>query len=141
MAKKRKKLTALLVIGAAVAGAYYFLNKKNSEIPADMSEDEDDEEFEDDTEEEPKAPKAGKRSYVSLDFNTVEQKVQDVAAKFADTASKAATSLGNLYKQAEGKVEEFFDDRREAKNAAGEHASEETEAPENNGESEEKNEQ
>ena len=106
-----------------------------------MSEDEDDEEFEDDTEEEPKAPKAGKRSYVSLDFNTVEQKVQDVAAKFADIASKAATSLGNLYKQAEGKVEEFFDDRREAKNAAGEHAAEETEAPENNGESEEKNEQ
>ena len=110
MAKKGSKFKALLLIGAAVAGACYYYNKKNSEIPANMAEDEDDENFGEDVDE---TPKSGKRSYVSLDFNTVEQKVQDVAAKVADTASRAATSLGKMYKTAEGKVEEFFDDRKE----------------------------
>lgn len=108
MANFGKKLFGVAVLGAAAAAAYYYLQKKDQDIPVDMDDD-DYEEFEED--EYTEAPKE-KRSYVNLDFNTVEEKAKEAASKLADTANKAASSLGSILSQAEGKVEEFFDDRR-----------------------------
>ncbi|MBP5660961.1 MAG: hypothetical protein J6X08_06490, partial [Lachnospiraceae bacterium] len=56
----------------------------------------------------------GKRSYVSLDFNTVEEKVKGAVSKVADAADKAKEVVGEKLGVAAGKVEEFFDDRKSA---------------------------
>lgn len=113
MAKKRSKLLSLLAIGAAAAGTYYYLKKKNCEIPENMDDDDDLDNFDEDVDDGP-APKTGKRSYVSLDFNTVEKKVQDCVSKVAETADKAASVIGEKLQDAAGRVEEFFDDRKPA---------------------------
>ncbi len=110
MARKKSKLLPLVVISAAAAGAYYYFKKKNEEIPENM-DDEDLDNFEEDVEE---ASSKSKRSYVSLDFNTVEKKVQEAVTKVADTADKAASVIGEKLQSAAGKVEEFFDDRKPA---------------------------
>lgn len=110
MAKLGKSLFALAAIGAAAAGTYYFL-KKNENIPANM---EDDEDFDCDIDVDGEEAAAPKRSYVNLDFNTVEEKAKDLAGKAAGFATKAGDSIQNFFSQAEGKVEEFFDDRKNA---------------------------
>lgn len=104
MAKFGKKLFKAAVIGAAFAGVYYYLQKKDQEIPVNM----DDADSEGHTEE----PK--KRSYVSLDFDTVSSKAKDVAGKVAEKAEKAASSIGSFISEAGERVEEFFDDRKNA---------------------------
>lgn len=112
MAKKKNGLLKLLVIGAAATGAYYYLKKKNSEIPANMDEDEDFDNFDEDVDDGPATREPSKRNYVSLDFNTVEQKAKDAAIKVAETAEKAAGQIGEKLQSAAGKIEEFFDDRK-----------------------------
>lgn len=106
---KGKKLLFWTAVSAAAAGAYYLYKKNTSEIPVDMEEEDDVETFGDEVDIDAKPEK---RPYVSLDFNTVEQKVQDAASKVVDVAGKAATSIGNILKQGEERVEEFFDDRK-----------------------------
>ncbi len=105
---KKKKLFTFLTVTALAAGAYYYLQKKNSAVPENMDDDIDD--FEDDVEDQ--APSKSKRNYVNLDFNTVEQKVSEGISKVADVATKAADSIGAKLSQAESKVIEFFDDRK-----------------------------
>lgn len=112
MAKKKNGFLKLLIVGAAAAGAYYYLKKKDSEIPANMDEDEDFDNFDEDVDDGPASKSSAKRNYVSLDFNTVEQKAKDAAAKVAETAEKAASQISEKLQCAAGKVEEFFDDRK-----------------------------
>lgn len=111
MAKKHGFLK-LLVIGAAAAGTYYYLKKKNSGIPTNMEDDEDFDNFDEDVDDGPASKGASKRSYVSLDFDTVSEKAKDAANKFAEAADKAAGVIGEKLGKAAGKVEEFFDDRK-----------------------------
>ena len=116
MAKFGKSLLELTIIGAAAAGTYYYLKKQDGNVPADMDEDDDFDNFDADVED--GAASAKKRSYVNINFNTVEEKAKVAAEKVADVASKAADSIGSFLNQAEGKVEEFFDDRKNAANDA-----------------------
>ena len=127
MAKFGKSLLALTIIGAAAAGTYYYLKKQDGNVPADMDEDDDFDNFDADVED--GAASAKKRSYVNINFNTVEEKAKVAAEKAADFASKAADSIGSFLNQAEGKVEEFFDDRKSA--------DEESETPAESGEASE----
>ena len=97
---------------AAAAGTYCYLKKKNEEIPTNM-EDDDFDEFDVDVDDGPVSKSSnGKRSYVSLDFNTVEEKVKGAVSKVADAADKAKEVVGEKLGVAAGKVEEFFDDRK-----------------------------
>ena len=125
MAKLGRSLLVLTAIGAAAAGTYYYLKKKDEEVPANMEDDD----FDNFGEEGEGAPSKSKRSYVNLDFNTVEEKAKDFAGKAADVATKAADSISSFISQAEGKVEEFFDDRKSA--------DEESETPAESGEASE----
>lgn len=88
MAKKFGKFLMFTALaGAAVAGAYYYLQNKNSSLSEDLDDDDFDDfsdDLDDDTEEDDSA-----RNYVALDL----EKAGEAAA---DTA--------------ESKVEEFFDD-------------------------------
>lgn len=111
MAKKNRLLGAL-VLGAAAAGVYYYLKKKDSEVPENMDDDDDLDNFDEDVDDGPATKPEAKRSYVSLDINTVEKKVQEAVSKVADTADKAAATIGEKLQCAAGKVEEFFDDRK-----------------------------
>lgn len=111
MAKKGGKLVTLVALGAAAAGTYYYFKKKNEEIPMNMEDDEDIDSFDEDVDAEPQ-PKSDKRPYVSLDFNTVEQKVKEAVNKVADTANVAASTIGDALNKAGERVEEFFDDRK-----------------------------
>lgn len=120
MAKFGKKLLAVAAIGAAAAGAYYYLQKKDGAVPENMDEDEDIDAFDSDVED-ADAPKE-KRNYVNLDFNTIEEKAKDAVNKVADVASKASVTIGDFVTQAEGKVEEFFNDKKEAADSAFEEA-------------------
>ena len=120
MSKIGKTLFAITAIGAvAAAGAYYLAQKKNENVPENMDDDVDFDSFDADVEEEGAASaKQAKRSYVNLDFNTVEEKAKGVVNKVADAAAKASDSIGSFVSQAEGKVEEFFNDKKEAANDA-----------------------
>lgn len=113
MAKLGKSLFALAALGAAAAGAYYYMQKKNSDIPANMDDEDEDMDFDSDVVDAETTAKT-KRSYVNLDFNTVEEKAKGFAGKAAGFAAKAGDSISNFFSQAEGKVEEFFDDRKNA---------------------------
>ncbi len=115
MSKIGKTLFAVTAIGAiAAAGAYYYLQKKDENVPENMDDDVDFDSFDADVDDDTAAAKQSKRSYVNLDFNTVEEKAKDVVSKVADAAQKASGSIGNFVTQAEGKVEEFFNDKKEA---------------------------
>ena len=109
MAKKGGKILGILALGAAAAGTYLYLQKKNSEIPENMEDDEDLDNF-DESEE----TTEDKRSYTSLNFSTVEQKVKDTATKFAGSAEKAYATVEEKLQGAAEKIEEFFDDRKTA---------------------------
>ncbi|MCR5279000.1 MAG: hypothetical protein K6E19_06125 [Lachnospiraceae bacterium] len=110
MAKKNKKLTAFLLLGAAVCGAYCYLKSKDTKIPDNMEDADPDADY---TEDSAEKEYSTKRPYVSLDYKAVEQKVQDVASKVEDTATKAAGQLGDFINKAAGKVEEFLDDHKD----------------------------
>lgn len=111
MAKKGNKLFALAVVGAAAAGAYLYYKNKNENIPMNMEDDDDFDNIDEDLDDE--APvKNEKRPYVSLDFNSVEQKVKEAVNKVADTAGTAASTIGEAITKAGERVEEFFDDRK-----------------------------
>ena len=116
MAKLGKSLFALTLIGAAAAGAYYYLKKQDENVPSDLEDDEDFDNFDADVED--GAAAAKKRSYVNINYKTVEEKAKVAAEKVAGAASKAGEALGSFINQAEGKVEEFFDDRKNAANDA-----------------------
>lgn len=116
MAKFGKTLFALAAIGAAAAGTYYYMQKKNGEIPANMEDDDDFDSFDVDAEDGNATAKA-KRSYVNIDLDAVEEKAKDFAGKAANVAVKAADSFSSFVSQAEGKVEEFFDDRKAQREA------------------------
>ena len=103
-----------MALAAAAAGTYCYLKKKNEDIPANM-EDDDYDDFDVDVDDGPVSKSSnGKRSYVSLDFNTVEEKVKGAVSKVADAADKAKEVVGEKLNVAAGKVEEFFDDRKSA---------------------------
>ena len=112
MAKKGSKLLALAAISAAAAGTYYYLKNNKKEVPVNMGDDEEDDFVSEDLDE--TEEKAEKRPYVSLDLDTLEQKVRDAADKVTDVAGKAATQLGDVIKKGSERVEEFFDDRKTA---------------------------
>lgn len=115
MAKKGRKLLALAAISAAAAGTYYYLKNNKKDVPVNMGDDEEDDfETEDLDETEAKDEKEEKRPYVSLDLDTLEQKVRDAADKVTDVAGKAASQLGDVIKKGSERVEEFFDDRKTA---------------------------
>ncbi|MBR6309539.1 MAG: hypothetical protein IKR39_13140 [Lachnospiraceae bacterium] len=126
MAKKGKKFLSLMALAAAAAGTYCYLKKKNSEIPNNMEDDDDFDNFDVDVDDGPTSKStSGKRSYVSLDFNSAKEKVMDVASKVAEKAEELSAVAGEKFNAAAGKVEEFFDDRK---------ASEDTDAPAESGE-------
>lgn len=112
MSKKGNNLVRLVALGAAIAGTYYYLKKKNSDIPANMDDDEDFDNFDEDVDDGPVAKTSGKRNYTSLNFNDIESKVKDTAVKFADAADKASSTVSEKLQGAAEKVEEFFDDRK-----------------------------
>lgn len=112
MSKKGNKMIRLVALGAAIAGTYYYLKKKNSDIPANMDDDEDFDNFDEDVDDGPVAKTSGKRNYTSLNFNDIESKVKDTAVKFADAADRAASTVSEKLQGAAEKVEEFFDDRK-----------------------------
>ena len=118
MARKGKKFLSLMALAAAAAGAYCYIKKKNSEIPANMEDDEDFDNFDVDVDDGPTSKSAsGKRSYVSLDFNSAKEKVKDVASKVAEKAEELSAVAGEKFNAAAGKVEEFFDDRKSAEDS------------------------
>ncbi|MBR5993699.1 MAG: hypothetical protein IK018_07825 [Lachnospiraceae bacterium] len=113
MAKKGKKFLSLMALAAAAAGTYCYLKKKNSNIPENMEDDDDFDNFDVDVDDGPTSRgTSGKRSYVSLDFNSAKEKVMDVASKVAEKAEELSAAAGEKFNAAAGKVEEFFDDRK-----------------------------
>ena len=138
MAKKGGKLAILAAVGAACAGAYYVYKKKNEAIPENM-EDEDlnlddgtaatideteanaeeqaEEKTEEKTEEKAEEKTEGKRAYTSLSFSDVEKKAKDIGEKVAFGAEKAAEVLTEKFQSAATRVEEFFDDKKNAGDA------------------------
>lgn len=110
MAKKGGKLLGLIAIGAAAAGAYYYSQKKK-ETPKDMG-DEDIDNFDQDLDDGPTPAPEVKRTYTSLDFNTVEKKVKDTVVKLADTADRTASLVSDKLSGCATKIEEFFDDKK-----------------------------
>jgi hypothetical protein len=142
MAKKGGKLAILAAVGAACAGAYYVYKKKNEAIPENM-EDEDlnlddgtaaaiDEteadaegQAEEKTEEKAEEKTEGKRAYTSLSFSDVEKKAKDIGEKVASSAEKAAGVLSEKFQSAATRVEEFFDDKKNAADAIVSEAKEE----------------
>ena len=134
MAKKGGKLAILAAVGAACAGAYYVYKKKNEAIPENM-EDEDlnlddgtaatideteanaEEQAEEKTEEKVEEKTEGKRAYTSLSFSDVEKKAKDIGEKVAFGAEKAAEVLTEKFQSAATRVEEFFDDKKNAGDA------------------------
>jgi hypothetical protein len=126
MAKKGKKILSLMALAAAAAGTYCYLKKKNSNIPENMEDDDDFDNFDVDVDDGPTSRgTSGKRSYVSLDFNSAKEKVMDVASKVAEKAEELSAVAGEKFNAAAGKVEEFFDDRK---------ASDDADAPAESGE-------
>ena len=113
MAKKGKRFLSLMALAAAAAGTYCYLKKKNSNIPENMEDDDDFDNFDVDVDDGPTSRGTnGKRSYVSLDFNSAKEKVMDVASKVAEKAEELSAAAGEKFNAAAGKVEEFFDDRK-----------------------------
>ena len=120
MAKKGGKLVILAAVGAACAGAYYMYKKKNETIPENMEDlDLDDGPTADidkveEAAEETAEKTEGKRTYTSLSFSDVEKKAKDIGEKVASGAEKAAGVLSEKFQSAATRVEEFFDDKKNA---------------------------
>ena len=111
MAKKGKKFLSLMALAAAAAGTYCYLKKKNSNIPENMEDDDDFDNFDVDVDDGPTSRgTSGKRSYVSLDFNSAKEKVMDVASKVAenDIQKRALGLLIKYYETGDLKIWDEF---------------------------------
>ena len=120
MAKKFGKfLMVTAALGAAAAGAYYYLQSKDRLAEEDFDEDDDLGDFDDDLDDE--TPKEADRNYVDLDLEKAEEFKEGLEAATAEatdkvvgavkeTAEKTADSVKKAADKAEVTVEEFFDD-------------------------------
>lgn len=123
MAKKKfgKFLLFSAAIGAAAAGAYYYLQNKDSVSGNELEEDDDFDDFSEDLDGEDSD--SAERSYVSLDFDSTnasdgeqpsDEKVsEEETASEPDTAKEALSSLEKAAESANTEVEEFFDEDEE----------------------------
>ena len=109
-----KFLMAAVTIGAAAAGVYYVLQKKDDLSDGDFDDDEDFDDFDEDLDDE----EDSERKYVDLDLaNAPDSEAADFkegldAAK-AEATDKVVGAAGSAAKAADNaktKVEEFFDD-------------------------------
>ncbi len=119
MAKKFGKfLMVTAVLGAAAAGAYYYLQGRDRSVDDDF-EDDDFDNFDDDLDDE--APKETDRNYVDLGLEKAgefkegldaakAEATDKVVGAVKETAGKAADTVKKAADTAEVKVEEFFDD-------------------------------
>lgn len=108
MAKKFGKfLLFSAAIGAAVAGAYYYLQNKNTDSNDEFDDDDDFDDFSEDLDSE--SSDSTERSYVSLDFDDAEDSVEDEDTSSDDTAKEALSNLEKAADSAKAEVEEFFD--------------------------------
>ena len=143
MSKKFGKFLLFSAItGAAIYGAYQYLQKKDEMVSADTHENDDDDfdDFSEDLDEEPE------RNYVDLDFDAKKaeftQKASGVAEKVlektADCLTAAAGKISETAKALDHAInapaapstEEFFDDEDEEDPAAEKAAAtDETAAP------------
>ncbi|MBO5473949.1 MAG: hypothetical protein J6A08_09220 [Lachnospiraceae bacterium] len=119
MAKKFGKfLMVTAALGAVAAGAYYYLQNKDSFVDDDFEDDDDFDNFDEDLDEE------ADRNYVDLDLEKAEEfkegldaakadaseKVVGAAKEASEAVGQAAQAAGDAAAKAETKVEEFFDD-------------------------------
>jgi len=114
MAKKKfgKFLLFSAAVGAVAAGAYYYLQNKNVISKDDTDEDDDFDDFSEDLDND-NSSDTGKRSYVSLDFDSAEKtgaaSSENTSAE-TDTAKEALDNLNKAAESAKAEVEEFFDE-------------------------------
>ena len=120
MAKKFGKfLMVTAVLGAAAAGAYYYLQNRDRLTDEDFDEDDDLDDFDDDLDDE--TSKETDRNYVDLDLEKAEEFKEGLKAATAEatdkvvgavkeTAEKTADTVKKAANKTEVKVEEFFDD-------------------------------
>lgn len=122
MAKKLGKFIAFAALaGAAAAGVYYYLNKKE-ETPCDCEDDFDDdiENFFDDEKE--KATSNTNREYVSLNKSntadstkdTLKNAVLETAAELKEKAAEAAEGIGLVKDSATEAAEFAFQEFKDA---------------------------
>ena len=117
MAKKFGKiLMVTTALGAAAAGAYYYLKGKDRFADDDFDDDDDFDNFDDDLEEGETAKEAD-RNYVDLDLEKAEDFKEGLNAAKAEATDKVvgavqetADKAKETADKAEVKVEEFFDD-------------------------------
>lgn len=117
MAKKFGRfLMFTAVAGAVAAGAYYYLQNKNSSYSDDLDDDDDFDDFSDDSDD--MEEKDSTRNYVDLNLEKAENAVSDTIDHVKDAAATATQEAAAAIKEAvkdiedstESKVEEFFDD-------------------------------
>ena len=121
MAKKFGKfLLVTAALGAAVAGAYYYLQGKDRSVDDDFDDDDDFDNFDDDLEDD-ETEKETDRNYVDLDLDKSEEFKEGLDAAKAEASDKVVGAVKETVEQAsdavkqaadkaEVKVEEFFDD-------------------------------
>ena len=118
MAKKFSKFLMFTALaGAAAAGAYYYLQNKNSSYSDDMDDDDDFDDFSDDLDDDTEG-KDSTRNYVALNLEKAEETVKEAAEEAAEAVGEAVADAAETAKEAakdiaettEAKVEEFFDD-------------------------------
>lgn len=113
MAKKFGKfLMFTAVAGAVAAGAYYYLQNKNSSYSDDLDDDDFDD-FSDDLDDDADSEDSS-RTYVDLPLEKAEEAVSETAGHLKDAAGDTAETVKEAAKDiaeaAQSKVEEFFDD-------------------------------
>lgn len=103
-------------LGAVAAGAYYYLQGRDSLVDDDFDDDDDFDNFDDDLDEDETA-KDAERNYVDLDLEKAEEFKEGLDAAKAEATDKvvgevkeAAEKVKETADKAEMKVEEFFDD-------------------------------
>ncbi|MDD3368731.1 MAG: hypothetical protein PHP50_07545 [Lachnospiraceae bacterium] len=117
MAKKFGKFVFLTTVAGVAAATYYYLHNKDAAPASSEYEDDDFDDFTEDLDDEA-VPQTARRSYVSLDLNSMEKKVEDTFNKVSEkvgpvmkqAGKKVEDTLGPVVMQAGKKVEDFFDD-------------------------------
>lgn len=105
MAKKfGKVLMVTAALGAVAAGAYYYLQNKDSFVDDDFEDDDDFDNFDEDLDEETD------RNYVDLNLDKADEFKEGLEAAKADATEKVVGAVKDAAEKAETKVEEFFDD-------------------------------
>ncbi len=113
MAKKFGKfLMMTAALGAVAAGAYYYLQNKDSFVDDDFEDDDDFDNFDEDLDED------ADRNYVDLNLDKADNFKEGLDAAKADAAEKVVGAVKETaekaVEKAETKVEEFFDDEDDA---------------------------